>query len=274
MIERMFHRAIQARMKSLVPLLICLAWIALNARLPAGEPAPKVIHVFVALCDNASQGIQPVPAKIGNGDDLIGNLYWGCDDALKPCLGRSGAWKKMMTGKPAGQDIILERIVMRHQASGAWLVADAYRGREIKRALEDYFSALAGILKSEVEVAGKKIQAGGQAGLAVYVGHNGLMELNVEVPSPPAERGEISAVALCCLSRSYFADKIHTAGAKPLLLTTQLMYPGGFLVQRVAEAWIGGQSMMATLDSVAAGYAKNQGISLKSAKGVFWVPGL
>lgn len=261
-------------MKSLRPLLIFLSWIALDARLPAGEPAPKVIHVFVALCDNDSQGIQPVPAKIGNGDDLVDNLYWGCDDALKSSLGRSGAWKKMMVGKPAGQEIILERIVFRHQASGAWLVADAYRGREIKRALEDYFSALAGILRSEVEVAGKKIQAGGQAGLAVYVGHNGLMEFNVEVQPPPAKRSEISAVAFCCVSRSYFADKMHIAGAKPLLLTTQLMYPGGFLVQRVAEAWIGGKSALETLESVAAGYAKNQGISQKSAKGVFWAPGL
>jgi hypothetical protein len=38
----------------------------------------KIIHVFVALCDNDSQGIVPVPKKIGNGNDPDNNLYWGC----------------------------------------------------------------------------------------------------------------------------------------------------------------------------------------------------
>lgn len=39
--------------------------------------ADKTIGVFVALADNASQGIVPVPAAIGNGDDPERNLYWG-----------------------------------------------------------------------------------------------------------------------------------------------------------------------------------------------------
>ncbi len=38
----------------------------------------KVIHVFVALCDNKYQGIVSVPASIGNGQDPKTNLYWGC----------------------------------------------------------------------------------------------------------------------------------------------------------------------------------------------------
>jgi len=36
----------------------------------------KTIHVFVALCDNVNQGIVPVSAKLGNGQDIKGNLYW------------------------------------------------------------------------------------------------------------------------------------------------------------------------------------------------------
>jgi hypothetical protein len=38
---------------------------------------PATIRVFVALADNAAQGILPVPAAIGNGDDAQRNLYWG-----------------------------------------------------------------------------------------------------------------------------------------------------------------------------------------------------
>ena len=39
--------------------------------------APVVVHVVVALCDNEHQGIVPVPATLGNGQDPRNNLYWG-----------------------------------------------------------------------------------------------------------------------------------------------------------------------------------------------------
>ncbi len=35
----------------------------------------KVIHAYVALCDNLHQGIVPVPKAIGNGQDAANNLY-------------------------------------------------------------------------------------------------------------------------------------------------------------------------------------------------------
>jgi hypothetical protein len=121
----------------------------------------KMIHAFVALCDNASQGILPVPAKIGNGDDLVDNLYWGCDEAIVPCLKKSKSWQKISLGKPPGQEIILARAVYRHAGTGGILVADAYRGKEIKTALNDYFAALAGKLTVEIEVEGKKPRSSG-----------------------------------------------------------------------------------------------------------------
>lgn len=45
--------------------------------------AQKTIHVFVALCDNANQGIVPVPESLGNGQDPKSNLYWGAIYGLK-----------------------------------------------------------------------------------------------------------------------------------------------------------------------------------------------
>jgi len=55
----------------------------------------KVIHVYVALCDNASQGIAPVPARIGNGDDPANNLYWGTADGARTIFSRSKNWKRL-----------------------------------------------------------------------------------------------------------------------------------------------------------------------------------
>ena len=39
---------------------------------------PVKIQVFIPLADNRTQGILPVPARIGIGDDADANLYWGC----------------------------------------------------------------------------------------------------------------------------------------------------------------------------------------------------
>src|SRR5436190_15784483 len=101
----------------------------------AAVRATEVIHAFVALADNASQGLVPVPAKIGNGDDPANNLYWGCDEGVRSWFTRSAQWKKMPAPKPTLPEI-LERLVFKHKQKDAWLVADAWRGSEMKICLQ------------------------------------------------------------------------------------------------------------------------------------------
>lgn len=55
-------------------------WLALFLLLACGLPVslgaqshPRTIHVFVALADNKNQGIVPVAAILGNGDDPAHN---------------------------------------------------------------------------------------------------------------------------------------------------------------------------------------------------------
>jgi hypothetical protein len=254
-----------------LPLLTQLLWCLL-LNFVSAEPKPQVLHAFVALCDNASQGIIPVAPKIGNGDDLSNNLYWGCDEAIVPCLQKSADWKKISISTPGGQEVILSRAIFIHKSSGAILVADAYRGKEIRLALRDYFAALAGTLNLELEVQGKSISAGGRAGFIAYVGHDGLMEFPAVVPQRDTARPPVAAVAFSCRSQAFFQKHIESVNATPYILTTQLMYPGGFLLQSAAECWIAGKSGEILKQRVAKGYAKNQGISQKSAEGVFWVP--
>src|SRR4051794_38084818 len=126
-------------MRSLLLLLLLVSPCAATER---------VVHIFVALADNASQGIERVPAKIGNGDDPEPNLYWGCDDGVKAVFSHSKVWKRVAAGDPDGEGPILQRLVLYNAAADAWLVADGYRGKEIKQCLTDYLSALAGTLKT------------------------------------------------------------------------------------------------------------------------------
>ncbi len=67
---------------------------------------------------------------------------------------------------PDGEGPILRRIVFRHRSTGAFLVGDAYRGREIKTCLTDYFAVLAGYHPVMVKVGETEFAAGGAASAA------------------------------------------------------------------------------------------------------------
>jgi hypothetical protein len=217
---------------------------------------PARIHVFVALADNKTQGIAPVPEKIGNGDDAERNLYWGCSDALKPVLKASGDWK--LTKTEAGpKAAIIERAIFTHK-SGRWqIVADAYRGGAIRECTGDFFTALAG--------AGTIAEVP----LVAYIGHDGLMEFTPP-PESIAKKGPgRAAIVLCCSSRSFFGPHLDAVNARPVLLTTQLMYPGGFILRAALDGWVRGESNEQVRQRAAAAYARNQRISVKAAAGVF-----
>lgn len=229
--------------------------------------AAETIHVFVALADNASQGIVPVPAKIGDGDKPEANLYWGCDEGVRAWFSRSKRWQRV-AGPVSPQPDILERVVFRHAAKDVWLVADAWRGREIRRCLQGYVRAAAGEDVEEVRVGDVTLKAGGASALVAYIGHNGLMEFEVEWVARQPQTPK-PAITLCCLSQSYFAGRLRQAGARPLLSTTQLMYPGAFILHDALEAWLRDRDGHSVREAAGRAYAKNQGISVKAASGVF-----
>src|SRR5688572_4978594 len=69
---------------------LALLFLLLGSSSAAAE---RSIRVFIALCDNKTQGILPVGEKIGNGDDPDANLYWGCSDGFGSYFKRSKQWK-------------------------------------------------------------------------------------------------------------------------------------------------------------------------------------
>ena len=114
----------------------------------------------------------PVPDMLGNGDDPKNNLYWGAMYGTKTFFKKSDSWTLVTEEIGPGNEII-ERVVFKHSASDVYLVADAYRGICIKKAVTDFLQAAGGhdtvTLKVDQEVLGLN----GAANLIVYVGHNG-----------------------------------------------------------------------------------------------------
>src|SRR4051794_18726638 len=86
----------------------------------SAQGPPKVVHVFVALADNQYQGIVPVPARLGNGEDAERNLYWGAAGGVKTYFRRSAEWTLLQSGqKPKSE--ILERCIFKHKTQNVYL---------------------------------------------------------------------------------------------------------------------------------------------------------
>jgi hypothetical protein len=225
----------------------------------------KVIHVLVALCDNENQGIVPVPAHLGNGEDTAKNLYWGAAYGVKTFFGKSKNWERLATvANP--KDHVLERIVFKHKTQNVYLVADAYRGSKMRETIDDFFSAVSGEKREDVKAGNASLQILGGANVVAFVGHNGLMDFKFEkaVAKPDEESRE--AIILACASRNYFSEHLQKTNAKPLLWTSNLMAPEAYILHDALESWINGQSAQAVRESAAAAYAKYQKIKVSAAK--------
>ncbi len=223
------------------------AVLALLVALPA-LAAPLRVHVTVALCDNASQGIVPVPAAIGDGNDPRTNLYWGASYGLKSWLKRDG-WK--IEKAPVPGEAVLERIIARKTigTQEVLLVADAWRGNRIRDAITSFLE--------RASMDGADVVA--------YIGHDGLMEFDVSAPVHRATR-KPRAIVLACASQQCFAAHLDRAGSSPLLLTTGLMAPEAYTLTAAIDAHVRGTDVR---ESAAQAYHKYQKCGIKAARRLF-----
>jgi hypothetical protein len=228
----------------------------------------RTIHVFVALCDNQFQGIIPVPAKIGNGDDPKSNLYWGARYGTKTYLEGSPNWK--LRGSQAIDSVVLERCLFQSRDGRAYLIADAYRGRNIREAIEDFFSSVSGGRPSaSMSFADVRLPMFSDADLIVYLGHDGLMDFGLR-DSPESKDGRSRDVAvLACLSKRFFGPHLKLSKVNPVLLTTHLMAPEAYVLEALAGKWIEGGTKDQIRESAASAYSKYQKCSKKAALALF-----
>jgi len=225
----------------------------------------KVIHVLVALCDNENQGIVPVPAHLGDGNDPNKNLYWGAAYGVKTYFSKSAGWEKLASFENPKENV-LERIVFKHKNKDVYLIADAYRGSKMKETIDDFFGAATGNKLENVLVGEKTFQIMGSANLIAFVGHNGLMDFDLENQPSKADEEKRDAVILACASRNYFSKPLKKTGANPVLWTSNLMAPEAYILHDALEGWINAETNEQIQTRAANAYAKYQRISLKSAK--------
>ncbi len=236
------------------------------------QTKPRVVHVFVALADNEHQGIVPVPPALGNGDDPAHNLYWGAAFGVRTFFRKSSDWKEGYSSH-FSDHYILERSIFQNQTSNVILIADAYRGSEIKRALTDFFRAAAGFPQDDPVIGpiigDRLFHAPTNADLVVYVGHDGLMDFPLAVDFTGHSGPSRSAIMLACASKSFFRDLLRGSGASPLLWTTGLMAPEAYTLKAALDGWILQEPKDQIRKRAAAAYAKYQKCSDTAAMRLF-----
>jgi hypothetical protein len=225
----------------------------------------KTIHVFVALCDNKYQGIVPVPAKIGNGQDAANNLYWGAAYGVKTFFNKSSEWKLVEKQKDPAENI-LERLLFKHKTKNIYLLADAYDGQFIKQTTIDFLLACSGKGTTTVKNNNTEITFGGAADILAYVGHDGLMDFSLDEEFEKQNNEQRKAIMLACISKKYFSPHLKHTGAEPLLWSTGLMAPEAYILHDALNKWIDTGDAAQTRSAAAVAYSKYQRCSLNAAK--------
>jgi hypothetical protein len=242
----------------------------------SSQPAVRVVHVFVALCDNEHQGIVKVGKILGDGKDPEHNLYWGAGYGVKTFFARSSDWSELaVTTKPKAPVLRRAVFVSKKLASPVYVIADAYDGERMDTALTDFLDAAAGKRAQSITVTNKEstVTLDGAAGadLVAWVGHDALMDF--AVPKPPTYvAGKVhpsGAIVLACMSQKYFTPPLRAAGVEPLVATTNFMAPEAYSLDAAIRSWAAGEPGSKMRIAAGKAYAEYQKISDGSGIGLF-----
>jgi hypothetical protein len=242
---------------------------------PAAKNSVTVIHVFVALCDNVNQGIVPVSASLGNGDDPLRNLYWGAAFGVKTFFTKNKDWELVSTQSKSSKSssVVLDRVIFKRRGREAFMVAEAYRGSYIEQATQDFLAAAAGLPGEAVDVfydnKSVTLHLEGGANLIAYIGHNGLMDFQLRSIPKKRDTEKRDAIILACASKSYFAELLRSSGARPLLWTTNLMAPEAYTLSAAIDGWLNKETDEQVRLRAARAYNQYQNCGLRSANRLF-----
>lgn len=224
--------------------------------------------MVVALCDNKYQGIVPVPARIGNGQDPANNLYWGCGYGVKTFLKKQSEWQLVTVVKQPAP-YIHERLVFKHRRPGIYLVADAYDGARMKETITRFLQYAAGRDRIPVLLDNDTLPAGGDARLICFIGHNGLMDARLSAYPEKADNRPRDIAIFACASKPYFSEAIRRTGANPLIWTTHLMSPEAYTLDAMIDSWLQKEKPALIHEKVAQAYLQYQHCGLKRARRLF-----
>jgi hypothetical protein len=167
----------------------------------------------------------------------------------------------------------MERLVFKHRTGGVLMVADAYRGKEIRQTTLDFLEAAAGKPGEEISIKRASVTVSvnlaGSAEVVAYIGHDGLMDFALPVTPQKRDDRKRQAIILACASQQYFSSALRKTGASPLLWTTNLMAPEAYVLSAAVDGWINHETDEEIWLRAAKAYHSYQKCGLKSAMKLF-----
>jgi len=222
----------------------------------------KQARIIVSLADNENQGIVPIKASLGNGQDPKNNLYWGALYGAKTHFNRVEDWS--VTSSDSVNEAVLDSFLLKHAAHPTTkILFEAWDGAKQKFALKAYLKDL----RDETS----------PNDLVCFVGHNALMDLSVaNIPALPraknvnAERGRKGSV-IACRSAPFFEPHHEALGIDSYVMTKGLMAPEAYVLEGFLASWLNGEPANKAREAAAKQYSKFQKIPLRNANWLFGV---
>lgn len=222
----------------------------------------KTVRIIVSLADNANQGIVPIRAALGNGQDPDNNLYWGAMYGVKSFFKRETGWQVTEKNPETFESPILDAVYLNRKGLEPSVVsAEAWDGAHQKQTTKHFMR----LLKYPED------------SLTIFVGHNPLMDEFLTFPKLSQKMIEENRIykrkfaVIACQSRRYFEQGIKATGHEPYVLTAGNMAPEAYVIEAIIRAWMENKPAQTAREYAAIAYAKYQKIPIKNANWLFGV---
>jgi hypothetical protein len=136
----------------------------------------------------------------------------------------------------------------------------------MKQCVNDFLEAASGGLKKNITLETETVSVGGSSSLLCFIGHNGLMDFSLENFPVKKTSDKRETIILACISKSYFAEPIQSAGASPLLWTTGLMAPEAYTLEGAISGWLNNETGEQIRTRAAEAYDRYQKCGIKGAR--------
>lgn len=236
------------------------------------KTANKIIHIYTVLADSERQFMLNIPRENARGDELNSNYYWGSETGLACVLDKSKDWTLIY--KDTSGKLVLERRVYSYlYDEDVFIVADAYKGVDIKEALYDYTRALSGQnidkFSFNFESQHYEISSGGASDLTVYFGHNILFDINFTNFPSKADDYKHFTIVYTYYGSEYFRDAINKAEATAVLWTYGMMVPEAKTLVSVLTTWANESTIKAVRSEARKIYKSIHGVDEKTVSKIF-----
>lgn len=247
---------------------------------------PLVVQVHVPLCDN--DVLRCGRGRLGDGEDADGNLYWATSGGFRGWFGRKGSpWRLVHTARAPEEDVVELRVWRREVSPGAalrargvrkpvpvYVVAHAWRGEAIARAMSAYAADLFGAAPRRIALPGGRVlAAGGAARLVAFVGHNGWMDVaDFTWPRASRKSARKATIAVACITEDYLVPAVPDARRVPLLFTRSLLFAGAHAFEGAVSAFAAGGTLSGIREGAVRAYASGQKKPLPRVRAAFTNP--